>query len=72
MEFTRWYCYIERETSFIYVYIYCLDFFLYPLLTTRECVKQGTCVNVKLEFFVHEFVKHDDITRIYNLQVSFV
>ena len=46
---------------------------------TREYVKQGTCVNVKLEIFVREFVnldlcvnvKHGDITRIYNLQVLF-
>ena len=43
----------------------------------RECVKQGTRVNGKWESFVREFVnfdlcmnmKHDDITRIYNLQV---
>ena len=26
---------------------------------TRECVKQGTCVNVKLEIFVREFVNLD-------------
>ena len=45
----------------------------------RESVKQGTRVNGKWESFVHEFVnldlcvnvKHDDITRIHNLQVSF-
>ena len=44
-------------------------------LFTCECVKQGTCVYVKLEIFVREFVdldlcvnvKHDDITRIHNL-----
>ena len=40
---------------------------------------KGTCLNVKLEIFVREFVnldlyvnvKHDDITRIYNLQALF-
>ena len=40
----------------------------------RECVKQGTCVNVKLEIFVGEFVnldlcvnvKHDDILESIN------
>ena len=46
---------------------------------TRECVKQDTCVNVKLEFFLCELVnldlcvnvKHEDITGIYNKEVSF-
>ena len=45
----------------------------------RECVKQDTCVNVKLEIFVREFVNSDlcvnvkryESTRIYNLEVSF-
>ena len=40
----------------------------------RECMKQGTYVNLKLEIFVCEFMnldlcvnmKHDDITKIYN------